>query len=414
MVAFVLYGSDFAAIFCWSQSGVPQGLGLFAWLNGRCGIKMKAEILSATGMTLMSLRFIATTVAIVVGLLWCRTSIALPPLGLTQIRIDEDRSARFAVIDGVAYASTSAGVFPIDAAGVQPVLVPAPSGFGPLIQTTRVLKSDTGRLVFAATFDREQFSSSGGVALDLSDLQNPLVVWNFGGRVRAINSTLGGISSGRILLNDGSIVNTGASEFFFSGADMTASGVAIGDATIPGTAGGAPALRTQVGEITILGSFGEPGGVKQRSDDQSLNYGYSENWFTVVYGGSTEMNIDESIGRMSFGGSVHVSETDFVVVEASDPDTLVRDFLAYYPGINPAGRDRSVPLGDLFPELSTIDFDYITDISSSEGQIHMLLSGDDGLWLFAARDPSVVPEPSTVCLGALLMVGFAALRLRRG
>ncbi len=362
---------------------------------------------------MMSVRLISIAFAGTIALLTCLTASALPPLGLTQIDSDEDRFSRIAVFDGTAYVSTRSGVYPIDASGVQPLLLPAPIGFGPLALTTRVVKGESGELVFAASF--EAGVTFDGVALSLDNLQTPLVTWNFSGAVRAIDSELGAVSGGRILLNDGSGFDTDASEYFFSGSDMTPSGVAIGFAAVPGTIGSVAALYDLDGDVEFLGPIGLQGGIKDRSDGLGINYGFSSDYHVVRYGESDPVEIDKSIDRSAFvDGFVHVSETDFVVVQAYNPNSPDYDFLAYYPGINPAGLDRSVPLGDLFPELSTIDFDRITDISSSEGQIHLLLSGDEGLWLFAARDPSVVPEPSAVCIGAMLVIGFAALRKQQG
>ena len=49
-----------------------------------------------------------------------------------------------------------------------------------------------------------------------------------------------------------------------------------------------------------------------------------------------------------------------------------------------------------------------------DGRIYMTLSGPDGLFLFGATDPSVIPEPSTLVLAGLL-VGLCGWRTwRRG
>ncbi len=368
----------------------------------------------------MSLRLLTITFAVALALFSCFSASALPPLGLTQIDIEEDPSARLAVFDGTAYVSTDAGIYPIDELGVQSVLVPSPSGFGAIAGTTRVVKSVSGDLIVAATFDRQPGVAGGAVALALNDLQSPILAWSFFGSVSAIDSRLRAVGidlDGYVLNENGSVEFFGANSNFFRPYDLTPNGVAYGTGAIPNTIGAAPALLDLDGGFEFLAGFGGPNSIRERSDIEGINVAYSAEYLTVEYADSRIFNIDESQNRFPLGNEfIHVSESDFVVVQTrSFPQSAsLADILAYYPGINPAGIDRSVPLGDLFPELSTIDFDYITDISSSEGQIHLLLSGDDGLWLFAARDPSVVPEPSTVCIGAVLLIGFAALRKRRG
>ncbi len=402
---------------------IQSAQGLFAWLNGRFGITMKAEILPATGMTMMSLRSVATTVAIVVGLLRCSTSVALPPLGLTQLSSHDYRFAKLSVIAGTGYVSTDVGIYRVDASGIQPLLVPAPTGFGPLTGTglTRVVETASGERIFAASFDSAGVASGGTLALNLSDLLTPIITWQRLDYVIGIDSSLRAIGGNFrfnddtfTLLADGSAQLIGAEQLFFQPADLTPSGTAIGFGNIPNTTASAPALYNLDGIAEFITLDGAEGGIKDRLDGVGFNYGYSGEYHTVQYGNGLNVNIDESIDRFSVNSDIVIpSESDFTVVQIRGLGNSFDKF-AYFPGINPNGFDRSVPLFNLFPELATIDFDYITDISSSEGQIHLLLSGDDGLWLFAARDPSVVPEPSTVCIGAMLVIGFAALRKRRG
>ena len=105
-----------------------------------------------------------------------------------------------------------------------------------------------------------------------------------------------------------------------------------------------------------------------------------------------------------------LTAADFVVIEDYNNLTLSGLF-GYYPGIVPGYPERSVPLLDLFPELATIDIDVILDVASKDGYLYMTLSGSDGLYLFGARDPSVIPEPSTFALAFLGI--FAVLATRR-
>jgi hypothetical protein len=48
-----------------------------------------------------------------------------------------------------------------------------------------------------------------------------------------------------------------------------------------------------------------------------------------------------------------------------------------------------------------------------DAYIYMTLYGEDGLYLFGARDPSVIPEPATVVLALLLAGGVVAMAMRR-
>jgi hypothetical protein len=57
-----------------------------------------------------------------------------------------------------------------------------------------------------------------------------------------------------------------------------------------------------------------------------------------------------------------------------------------------------------------VDFDYVTDIASANGQVHLLLSGDDGLWLYSAVDPTWVPEPTSALLMACALAPLAYRR----
>lgn len=103
-----------------------------------------------------------------------------------------------------------------------------------------------------------------------------------------------------------------------------------------------------------------------------------------------------------------MSHGDFVVID--EFGALLSGLHGYYPGIIPDHPDRAMPLLTIFPELAAIDIDVVTDLAAVDGYIYMALSGSDGLYLFSARDPSVIPEPTTF---ALALIGVAAAQLIR-
>jgi hypothetical protein len=107
-----------------------------------------------------------------------------------------------------------------------------------------------------------------------------------------------------------------------------------------------------------------------------------------------------------------VSQRDFAAV-----NTGIGAFV-YFTGQVPDDPLAVLPIEDVFPELAGVDVDMITDLHATpDGHIFMTLTGDDGLYLFGARDPSVIPEPQALAL-AILTLAFAVVlmhaRMARG
>ena len=152
--------------------------------------------------------------------------------------------------------------------------------------------------------------------------------------------------------------------------------------------------------------------IQDRLDDNGVNIGLtSERLEGVRYGDGLPIDIDSSLGLASGSPTVIVSESDFTIISGRrGSGARPEGHRLYYPGVNPAGSDQSVALLDFYPELQSIDIDKVIEATSSGGQIHLLLSGDDGLWLFAAPDPSLIPEPGTA---TLLLVAFGGMLLGR-
>jgi hypothetical protein len=111
------------------------------------------------------------------------------------------------------------------------------------------------------------------------------------------------------------------------------------------------------------------------------------------------------------GGAI-VSQSDFAVVNPTEFTGVPFQPMAYYPGIVPSDPNAPRPLEELFPELLSVDFDTVTDLYAVDGHIFMTLSGPDGLYLFGARDPSVIPEPTTWTLLLLSLLAASTLAVR--
>ena len=338
------------------------------------------------------------------------SAIASPPIGLTQLDTQPDRSAKLAVIGGVAYASRPDGVQPVDAAGVQPTIGLSHPTLGDLQSTSRVVEAAAGGVYVVGDFDRPAGQSFPGSAVfRLDQPSTPLVTWeiDFALRTVGLDENLRAVANGIGFPEPIELLPDGTSDILsptaFSVADIEPGGLAIGDAVIPNTIGSAPVLFSPGSDVPdFLGFNGFSGSIEDRIDGNGVNIGFTEAFETVIYGNGDTVQIDESIGAVGREGRPLVSGSDFVVIDIRFPSN---NHLVYFPGVNPAGADRSVPLLDFFPDLQALAFDTVTDISSHGGQIHLLLSGDDGLWLYAAPDPTVIPEPTTLLLAAAMGLG---------
>lgn len=359
----------------------------------------------------------------VVSVAWlaaCVTASALPPLGLTRVSEQSSFLSSLSVIDGVAYVSTPAGVYPLDATGVGSPIVPTPPvGYSDLMDTTRVVVGPGGLAHFAAEFASgpsgpgEHLFATYSIADPTSAISPGLQLFGPGDVIRR----LGGIDSSlRVLVNDGfgnvlELFADGTSrsealhgtDFVLEIAEVAPNGVAAVVAAIPNTLGAAGALLLPNGRVSFLGpsgGFGSVGSIKV-TENGSMNIGTWADRHYVAYGDEPPIGIDASIDSSWNDGQTLVSESRFTVIAdcwfARDPDHR-----AFFPGISDEGLDQSVPLESLFPELRRLDYDHIVDMTSQEGQIHLLLTGPAGLWLFAAPDPSLIPEPT-----ALVLVGLA-------
>ena len=346
-------------------------------------------------------------------LLAAAPALSAPPLGLTQISSTSDDQSKLAVIDGVAYVSNRSGVTPVVSSGLLPTILPLSSVFQAPISATRVVKGGDGDLYYG--FNYESGGDFGDGGSDLVRLQGStnttIASWDvlhalgFDSSLNGIGcingNCFGDFASRRLLLNGDSAP---LPELWFDTVEVTPSGLAIGDAGIPGTLGAAPAVIDGDDQISFLSTHGRLLSGRERLDGGGINFAWDGGSnLTMFYPGQSPIPVEGAGGE---GTSVRVSGSDFAVAY-----TEAMEFsIAYYPGISPAGDNVAIPLLDYFPELTSLDFDEIADITSADGQIHLLLSGNDGLWLYVADDPTVVPEPA--CLALALLAIFGAPRPR--
>lgn len=329
------------------------------------------------------------------------------------MRSVEDETARIAVIGDTGYISTRDGIQPINQDGLLPLVAPVEPTFGPLIGTNRVVADSNGELFFGAKFDRRDFffGRRGGL-YSLEDPSTPARTWPGISSFVGFDSSLRGYTGIHVLMPDGSIISPipfmsdDISQFF--AGDVTPKGTVLGGGVIPGTIGEGPALLYTDGSAELLSFFGSGDSIRDRLDGDGVNVGYVADLPVVRYGSSPEIVLVRPMLQCcSF--DIIVSESDFTAVSFGRG---AKDQFVYYPGVNPAGDDLTVPLLDVFPALQSLDFDEVIDASSAGGQIHLLLSGDDGLWLFAAPDSTVVPESATATLSGML-IGILMLRWRQ-
>jgi hypothetical protein len=320
----------------------------------------------------------------------------------------------------MAYISDSAGVWIVNELGHSSLIELGNPTLGVLRRVTRVVEGPGNELCVAADF-LVPGSIYRPALFSLDQPTNPIVTWSQGfvGGVRANLEVLGtstapsGFAAASRFLIDGSVERfeyppgSGDNNNSAAIALATPSGYGIGYAVIPGTFGAASGVWDPDGNFEWLapnlGAAIETS-IRDRHDGTGPNIGWDG--AGVQYGQETPFLLKGDNGS-SLGGDVAiVSQGDFVVIDR--PYSM--DRWGFYPGITPGYSDRALPLLDIFPELSSLPIDAVRDITAINGYLYMAIESDGQLYLFGARDPSViVPEPATAVLALLA----AAVFLRR-
>ncbi len=353
------------------------------------------------------------------------TAFALPPLGFTLIESGDQPfnglAIDLSVIDGEAYVSTNTEVWQIDSANT--VLTPivhsrygVPTGFNGL---SRVVKAIDQQLYLTGNFTQLNSDTAGALfRLDSPSLE--IVTWPTANYLVGVDHNLRSLGNDRNkyvaeFLIDGSINGLGlppggcqCQETQFL-VDVAPSGFATGELNIPGTIGSGPGLWAPDGTASVLGIGIGGGRIADRHMDDGLNIAVSadggEYRFKLGFL-DISLNEDAKGNPLPGVGSAIVSQTALVVIQ----NFLLDQYFAYYPGIVEGSPQAARDLFEVFPELATIDINRITDIYTTDNRVYMTVYGDDGLFLFGAPDPSVVPEPTTL---VLLLVASACFISRR-
>ncbi|TWT48313.1 hypothetical protein [Botrimarina hoheduenensis] len=356
------------------------------------------------------------------GLLLCccaTNALAAPLTGLTRITSTPIFGGSPTVTSDTAYVSVSSeapGVWAVTDSGS--VFTPAPlSPAAPISSLTRVTEANDGHLYYAVNYGIDTSGLFGGAAL--YSLSNPSfvpVVW--GGDV-----THGGVR--RDLVGAGTVddfIGGGSPVFLLPNGEVspmelpdgsagavysaTPNGYAIGSAVVPMTIGNAPAVWDPEGRFRFVETAGSPVSIRDRADGQGVNIGLFSG-FDIIYGDQPPIELRGPNSDFPYSGFPIVTEGDFVVVAPE----LGNDYYAFYPGIIPGTTDRMRPLLEVFPQLSALDNLVVSGATSMGGNVYLTIRAADGLYLFGAPDPSLIPEPTTAALCCGLLVG-ASLRSR--
>jgi hypothetical protein len=187
---------------------------------------------------------------------------------------------------------------------------------------------------------------------------------------------------------------------------VTPTGYVLGYGVIPGTIGSSSALWGPGGQFI---SFVGAASIRDRLDGNGVNLGGDLS--SIARLGDTDITILDEMDEVWYDTSVIVSHSNFMVTQTFDyQSSTYTNFRGFFPGINPDFPSRAVPLLDIFPQLAAIDIDAITSAASVDGYLYLAINGSDGLYLFGAPDPSLVPEPAALMLVMMLAVPLAFKR----
>jgi len=336
---------------------------------------------------------------------------ALPPLGLTRIADEPDADAELAIVGDVAYISGRRDIWVLDDNATIDTFRLMHPDLGMHSNPSRVVKGPDETLYVGATFLRSDTSPfSDGVGLfALNNLADPIATWEARLDLVGFGSDLRGVANHQTgqpvrLLADGTIEElqfpegTPNMEAGFV-TSMSESGYAVGHAFVPGTIGDAASLWTPSGDHSFLDVGGSAIDVQDRIDGQGINIGWKFVSIVSQYGdfGVVHPNLENYVIGSGEGG-ILLTNGDFAVLRAGLPVP----YLGFQPSFVPGVPERALPIEEFFPELAAVRFDDITDVVAADDHIFITLSSEDGLYLFAARDPSVIPEPGTWGLAVLL------------
>ena len=375
----------------------------------------------------MMYRFVMLTVTLCGACFSWSAVRALPPLGLTHISMLPGGGLQ--IIDGSAYIGGRQHIWTVTGNGEVAALELFHPTLGSPNGIRRVVKGPDGDIYAAATFVSQDPDFRDGAVFRLDMPETPIVTWSSLVNLVGIDRDLRGVGNrypgdGTVhfpveLFLDGSIVPLerpvdpqDGFPLYAAAWNVSESGYVVGEAALEKLEG---AIWTPDGEFSYIppivsGPHASAAAVRDRNDGNGVNIGL-EYVGRVKYGDEPTINLHERGSDDDIFGGVTVSQSDFALVHLNDPDPFdeieVQGTFAYYPGIVPDDPAAVVPLEEVFPELTTIGLKAGGDLYAVDGRIYMTLRAEDGLYLFGARDPSVIPEPRAVML-ALVAAGACA------
>ncbi len=362
-------------------------------------------------------RWLACVAVVAFQYTYTQSISALPPLGITQVDPASEVGGFVSVIDNTAYVSTLRGVWNIGSNDVLFQEFSHPT-HGTALFVTRVVQGIDSFLYLGANFNLSNDESAASL-FRLDQPSVPLTNWekdsngfNAMPSIAGIDRNQRGYGSvgpptlydpvqynldGTFMFQEGSLVSVG---------DVTESGYSAGAAHIPGTFGIGPAVWDPNGNLMFV----SPGGavassVADRSDGNGINIGIFDQRAMVYFGSAPPIAIRDLQGQ-AIEGAALVSQSDFTLISSFGNEEIY----GFYPGLVPGKPNAALLIEDIFPELATVDFNRISKPYAIDGHVFMVLSGNDGLVLFGAADPSLVPEPATA---ALALFGSVLLFISR-
>ena len=168
--------------------------------------------------------------------------------------------------------------------------------------------------------------------------------------------------------------------------DVTESGYATGTVKIrPNAPGSGIGVWDPAGNVSIARGSMIPSSIADRLDGNGYNVslGGSDGEFRFMLGDTIiDLTQDDLGNTLPNDAFLLTSQSDFAVLK--DLFSISKRFYGYYPGIVPGNSEAALDLFAIFPELTSIDIDSISDMYAINGRIFMTLYGEDGLYLFGA------------------------------
>lgn len=356
----------------------------------------------------------------IVGWLSAATlAVALPPLGLTKLGPASDQYQNVSLIDGSAYVGRTEGIVIVDDGGqITQVTLSLSTSSRFFNHTHHFVKADDGRVLVGANLENGR-----AAVFDLSQPTTPLRTWPAevfsiltDGSVIANVATPGNPPNhaARLML-DGTILEfpdqDGLTDPELSFA--TSNGYSSGEMSIPGTIGTDLVLFGPDGQV-ILFEDDITWGLTDRDGGEEIVY--FDRQIVVVNiaepASFYSVDIDFNGNPGGLGLPYILSETNMLFLNRPvSGNHLVSTNPFSPPG--PDGENATVrlkPLLEVFPDLPPMVDSEILDVDTGDGRFYLLFETGGQAYLYGGIDPSVVPEPATALLIAMILGASCTIR----